>query len=142
MNKDKALEELFLAQQPHFDDRDAFMASLTSRLDAVEYIKQHQDAVIRRYKLAAVVALVVGMICGGITMAFVLSMPTDVPLFSFFGLRNDYPMLSGLLLWLSDNSRLVTAAMLAILMTFGGMSLVNNIHEIKDMRIFLRQQES
>ena len=40
MNKDKALEELFLAQKPHFDDSDAFMASLTKRLDAVEFIKQ------------------------------------------------------------------------------------------------------
>ena len=28
MNKDKKLEELFLAQQPHFDDNEAFMASL------------------------------------------------------------------------------------------------------------------
>ena len=43
--KDKALEELFLAQKPHFNDNDAFMASLTKRLDAVEYIKQYQEVV-------------------------------------------------------------------------------------------------
>ena len=30
MNKDKELEELFLAQQPHFDDNEAFMASLNT----------------------------------------------------------------------------------------------------------------
>ena len=46
MNRDKALEELFLANKPQFDDSDAFIASLTKRLDAVEYIKQYQEATI------------------------------------------------------------------------------------------------
>ena len=40
MNKDKALEELFLAQKPQFDDNETFMASLNKRLDAVEYNKK------------------------------------------------------------------------------------------------------
>ena len=39
MTKDKALEDLFLAAKPKFDDKDRFMKSLTRRLDAVEYIK-------------------------------------------------------------------------------------------------------
>ena len=134
MNKDKALEELFLANKPHFDDGDAFMASLNKRLDVVEYIKQHQEATIRRYKMAMAVALIVGIISGGITMALVLSLPTDVPLFSFFGWGEDYSMISGLLIWLSENSRLITAAVLSLLMTVGGISLINNIQEIKTMR--------
>ena len=62
MTKDKALEELFLAQKPHFDDHDAFMGNLTKRLDAVEYIHQHQEATIRRYKMAMIAAFVVGII--------------------------------------------------------------------------------
>ena len=56
MIKDKALEELFLTQKPHFDDHDVFMADLTKRLDAVEFIRQYQEAAIRRYKMAMVVA--------------------------------------------------------------------------------------
>lgn len=48
MKKDKALEELFLAQKPHFADNADFMAALTKRLDAVEYLKKHQEATIRR----------------------------------------------------------------------------------------------
>ena len=47
MTKDKALEDLFLTQKPHFDDHDAFMANLTKRLDAVEFIHQQQEATIR-----------------------------------------------------------------------------------------------
>ena len=134
MNKDKALEELFLAQKPHFEDSDAFMASLTKRLNAVEYIKQHQDATIRRYKMAMLVALVVGIISGVVTMAFILSTPIDVPLFTFFGGRGDQYALSGLLIWLSENSRLMTAALLSVLLALGMISIVNNIQEIKAMR--------
>ena len=85
MNKDKDLEELFLAQKPHFDDNEDFMASLNKRLEAVEYLKQHQEASIRRYKMAMVVAFVVGIISGGATIAYVLSTPAEVPLFTFRG---------------------------------------------------------
>ena len=134
MNKDKALEELFLAQKPHFKDSDAFMASLTKRLDAVEYIKQHQEATIRRYKMAMVVALVAGIISGAITMAFLLSTPIDVPLFSFYGSKSDNRIVAGLLLWLSENSRLMTAAFLSLMMPLGFISIMNNIQEIKAMR--------
>ena len=83
MTKDKALEELFLAKKPHFDDHDTFMANLTKRLDAVEFIHQHQEATVRRYKMAMIATFVIGIISGAITMAFILSMPADVPLFNF-----------------------------------------------------------
>lgn len=134
MNKDKALEELFLAQKPHFDDKDAFLASLAKRLDAVEYIKQHQEATIRRYKMALVVTFIAGIISGVITMAFILSTPIDVPLFSFFGGKSDNHIIAGLMLWLSENSRLMTALFLSLLMPLGLISIVNNVQEIKAMR--------
>ena len=140
MNKDKALEELFLAQKPHFDDSDAFMASLTKRLDAVEYIKQHQEATIRRYKMAMLAALVVGIISGAITMALILSTPFDVPLFSFLGEKIDNHIVAGLLLWLSENSRLMTAALLSVLISLGMISIVNNVQEIRAMRYSIENQ--
>ena len=66
MKKDKALEELFLSQTPHFDDNADFMAKLTKRLDATEHIKPHQAPTIRRYKMAivwyAAAAAVVGLL--------------------------------------------------------------------------------
>ena len=127
MNKDKELEDLFLAQQPHFDDNEAFMASLNKRLDAVEYVKQHQEATIRRYKWAMVAAFVVGIISGAITIAFVLSMPAEVPLFTF-------RVQQGLLAWLAANSRILTATALSLLVTFGLISVVGNVREILEMR--------
>ena len=115
------------------------MASLTKRLDAVEYIKQHQDATIRRYKVAMVVALVAGIISGVITMVFLLSTPIDVPVFTLFGQDGDHA-LSRVLLWVSENSRLMTAAFLSLLMTAGLISIVNNAQEIKTMRHPQHQQ--
>ena len=62
MNKDKTLEELFLRTKPHFDDKADFMESLIRRLDAVEFVRQHQEATIRRYKKAMIAAFVIGII--------------------------------------------------------------------------------
>ena len=127
MNKDKELEELFLAQKPHFDDNEAFMASLNKRLDAVEYVKQHQEATIRRYKWAMVAAFVVGIISGAITIAFVLSMPTEVPLFTFNAQ-------SAVLIWLSEHSRIIVTTALSLLMGFGVFSIFGNVMDIVNMR--------
>ena len=127
MNKDKELEELFLAQQPHFDDNEAFMASLNKRLDAVEYVKQHQEATIRRYKWAMVAAFVVGIISGAITIAFVLSMPAEIPLITFNAQ-------SAILVWFSEHSRIIVTTALSLLMGFGVFSIFGNVMDIVNMR--------
>ena len=131
MMKDKALEELFLAQKPHFTDSDAFMASLTKRLDAVEYIKQHQEATIRRYKMAIVATFVVGIISGAITVTYLLSTPVDVPLVSF-------KLQSTFLMWIAENSRIIAATALSLLMTLGIISIISNIQDILQMRVRLK----
>ena len=131
MTKDKALEELFLAQKPHFSDSDAFMAVLTKRLDAVEYVKQHQEATIRRYKMMMAIAFVVGIISGAATIAIVLSTPPDVPLFTF-------QVQTGFLFWLAENSRLIVTTLLSLLMTLGIISIINNVQDILQMRVRLQ----
>lgn len=135
MNKDKALEELFLAQKPQFDDKDVFMASLTKRLDAVEYIKQYQEATIRRYKMAVVVAFLAGLIVGGIAIAYLLTSPTSVPVFSF---KTQFTLLQ----WLIENSRIITVTTISLLMTFGITSFVSNIQELMSMRQSLKHQHA
>lgn len=131
MNKDKRLEELFLANKPHFDDNDDFMALLTKRLDAVEFVKQHQEATIRRYKMAMVATFVVGLISGAVTIAYVLAMPADVPLFTI-------NVQTGFFVWLAENSRIITATGLALLMSFGFLSIISNVQDIMRMRVSLK----
>ena len=127
MSKDKALEELFLAQKPHFDDNADFMAALTRRLDAVEYVRRHQEATIRRYKIAMVAAFVVGVVSGAISLAFVLSLPADMPLFTIH-------VQSGFLLWLAENSRVILSTVLALLMSLGLMSIISNVNDIQRLQ--------
>ena len=131
MKKDKALEELFLAQKPQFSDNADFMKSLTKRLDAVEYIKQHQEATIRRYKMMMVAAFVVGIISGAVSIGYVLSTPADEPLFTF-------QVQTGFLLWLAENSRLIAATGLSLLMTLGVISIISNVQDIQHMRACLK----
>ena len=131
MNSDKALEELFLAQKPHFTDNADFMAALTKRLDAVEFIKQHQEATIRRYKMLLVAAFVVGIVSGASSIAYILSTPADVPLFTF-------QIQTGILLWLAENSRLIAATGLSLLMTLGVISIISNVQDILRMRVCLQ----
>ncbi|MCR5471227.1 MAG: hypothetical protein K6F22_09810 [Prevotella sp.] len=130
MMKDKTLEELFLAQKPHFTDNADFMSALTKRLDVVEFLKQHQETTIRRYKLAMVVAFVVGIISGAIAVALILSTPVDVPLFTF-------KVQTGILLWLTENSRWIAATALSMLMTLGIFSIISNVQDIMQMRVRL-----
>ena len=127
MSKDKALEELFLAQKPHFDDNADFMAALTRRLDAVEYVRRHQEATIRRYKMAMVAAFIIGVVSGAITLAFVLSMPADMPLFTVH-------VQSGILLWLAENSRVILSTVLALLLSLGLMSIISNVNDIQRLQ--------
>lgn len=118
--KDKALEDLFLASKPTFDDTDDFMKALNKRLDAVEYIKQHEEATIRRYRYIMLVAFILGILCGGVIIALLFSMPAEVSLFSF----NSE---SALLLFIENNSRLIVTVALSLLTCYGIVNVVDMI---------------
>ena len=131
MEKDKTIEALFLAQKPTFDDSADFMAALNKRLDAVEYVRQHQEATIRRYRMAMVAAFVVGILVGGFAVGYLLFAPINTPLFTFDEQK-------GFWLWLSENSRLIATTILSLLMTVGIVSIFINIQDIQRMRVKLK----
>lgn len=64
IEKDKELEELFLSSAPDLTDDVQFMAVLERKMNAVEFLKQEQEAQKRSYRLAIGVALVLGICCG------------------------------------------------------------------------------
>lgn len=127
MTKDKQLEDLFLAAKPKFDDKDRFMKSLTRRLDAVEYIKQHEEATLRRYRYAMVATFVLGILCGGGVVAYLLSTPIDIPLFSINAT-------TGILMFIEQYSRMIAVIMLLLIICLGIVSVITNILEISSMK--------
>lgn len=44
------------------------------------------------------------------------------------------------MIWLSENSRLMTAIILSLLMSLGLISIINNVQEIKAMRYSMENQ--
>ena len=127
MMKDKALEELFLAARPTFDDGDAFIRKLEKRLDAVEYLKQHEEACIRRYRYAMFAAFVLGIVLGGGAIALMLAMPAEQPLFSF-GVEN------ALLVALGRYSRYAALMLGSGLVCFTIVSIVNIVVDLLNLR--------
>jgi len=127
MMKDKALEELFLAARPTFDDGEVFIQKLEKRLDAVEYLKQHEEACIRRYRYAMLAAFVLGVVLGGGAIAMMLNAPADQPLFTF-GTEN------GLLLLLGPYSRFAAVILLSGLVCLTIISIVNIVVDLLNMR--------
>ena len=127
MMKDKALEELFLAQRPQFDDKDEFMARLNQKLDAVEYLRQYEEANLRRYKYAMLAVFVAGIVVGGALLAFVLSTPSQLPLLTFHAS-------SGILLAIEQYSRTVATITLSLIVGLGIICIVSNILDIAQMK--------
>jgi hypothetical protein len=78
-----------------------------------------------------VVAFMVGIISGAISIAWILSTPADEPLFTF-------QVQTGFLLWLAENSRLIAATGLSLLMTMGIISIISNVQDILHMRVCLK----
>ena len=127
MTKDKALEDLFLAAKPSFRNTDQFMPSLIKRLDAVEYLKQHEEACIRRYRYGMIAAFVLGIVCGGIILALMLSAPANSPLITF-------NVESGILLAIFQQSRIIATVFISGLICFFIISVVHAVNEIIGMK--------
>jgi hypothetical protein len=81
-----------------------------------------------------VVAFLAGIIVGGIAIAYLLTSPTDVPVFNFDTHHLFF------LEWLCGNSRLVTVTAISLLLTIGIISFISNIQELMSMRHSLQNQ--
>lgn len=118
MNDDIRLQALFDSFQPTPTDSDLFTERLERKLALIDEIRQAQAAQIRRYRMAVVAAFVAGIVFGGGVLAFILSTPIDVPLFSF-GIKF-YPFLC-----IEQNSRLISVLLTSLMITFCIVAMMN-----------------
>lgn len=129
MMKDKALEELFKAQRPVFEDKDKFMAQIEKKLDAVEYLRKYEEANLRRYKYVMVATFVMGIVVGGFMLAYILSVLANVPLVAINAT-------SDLMLYFEQNSRMLASWALMLFLSFGIVSIISNMLDILKHRDF------
>ena len=83
MNEDKFFEELFSNYKPTLTDSDVFMQTLQRRLDAVEYVRLQQAEQQKRYRRYILIALIFGMVLGGLLIALVMTFSQPAALLSF-----------------------------------------------------------
>lgn len=111
-------EELFDSFHPTLADGEQFNQRLERKIAMIDEIRQEQAAQIHRYRMAVVAAFVAGVLLGGGLLTFILSAPTDVPLFTF-GI-NFYP-----LLFIEQNSRLISVLLTSLMVAFCIVSTLN-----------------
>lgn len=127
MNDDIRLQALFDSFQPTPTDSDLFTERLERKLALIDEIQQAQAAQIRRYRMAVVAAFVAGIVFGGGVLAFILSTPIDVPLFSF-GIKF-YPFLC-----IEQNSRLISVLLTSLMITFCIVAMMNTQDLVRRMK--------
>lgn len=118
MNDDIRLQELFDDFRPTLTDSELFCRQLERRLAMIDEIREAQATQIRHYRMAVVAAFVAGIVFGGGLLAVILATPSDVPLFTF-GI-NSYP-----LLFIEQNSRLVSALLTSLMITVSIVAILN-----------------
>ena len=118
MNDDKRLQVLFDNYRPTLTNSKQFNQRLERKLAMIDEIRRAQAVQIRRNRMAVVAAFVIGIIIGSGLLAFILSSPTDAPLFTFG--TNFYP-----LLFIEQNSRIISALLTSLMIAFSIIAVLN-----------------
>ena len=123
MNQEPNLEELFSNYHPTLSDSDAFMQTLSRRLDAVQYVERYQAAQRAHYRRYVIIALLVGLVLGGVSLAVILFLAPSAQFFTF-------RVQSDVLLLVRENSRLIAVLFLSLLVSAAIVLIIHSLQEI------------
>ena len=135
MTPDKDIQNLFDSVNMPFTDNDAFLDTLNHRLDKVEFVKNTQNAQIRRYKISVICSLVAGLIAGSVST--VLSRILPVTIF-----QKVYATLAALPLLEAGNTPSVLKYGIPLLIGTAVFLIVLNMQEIHEIRSSGMQQQT
>ena len=128
MNDAIELQELFDNFHPTLADSNLFNHRLERKIAMIDEIRQSQATQIHRYRMAVVAAFVAGIVLGGGLLTFILSTPSNVPLFTF-GI-NFYP-----LLFIEQNSRLISVLLTSLMIAFSVIAILNTNEMVDRIRV-------
>ena len=127
MNEDKFFEELFSNYKPTLTDSDVFMQTLQRRLDAVEYVRLQQAEQQKRYRRYILIALIFGMVLGGLLIALVMTFSQPAALLSF-------SMQSNVIELIQQNVHFIALIFVLLLL---GVSVVVIFHSMQEIDSYL-----
>lgn len=111
MTDEKFFEELFSNYNPTMKSDDVFMDTLSKKLAAIEFVKQYYEEEMRRCKMFMLVSLVCGIIIGVGFGMWIVSLPDNVPLFTF-GIQSE------VLLFVERNSKIFSIVFLSVILCY------------------------
>ena len=123
MNQEPNLEELFSNYHPTLSDSDAFMQTLSRRLDAVQYVEHYRAAQRAHYHRYVIIALLVGVVLGSVSLAVILFLAPSAQFFTF-------RVQSDVLLLVRENSRLIAVLFLSLLVSAAIVLIIHSLQEI------------
>ena len=123
MNQEPNLEELFSNYHPTLSDSDAFMQTLSRRLEAMQYVERYQAAQRAHYRRYVIIALLVGLVLGSVSLAVILFLAPSAQFFTF-------RVQSDVLLLVRENSRLIAVLFLSLLVSAAIVLIIHSLQEI------------
>lgn len=124
MTPDKDIQILFDSVKVPFTDKDAFLETLAQRLEEIEFIKESQDARIKRYKASVIYSLIVGLVVGAGSLILVQTLP-EVALEKFSYILDRLSILG-------SNEQLATLnSCIALLSGIASFMIARNLMEIR-----------
>lgn len=123
MTPDKDIQELFDSVNIPFADNDAFLKTLSQRLEKVEFIKETQDAQINRYKVSVIYSLIAGLVVGAGSMTLLQALPIAM-------LEKISSVLSGITMFEIEYSLASINLGIAMILGIAVFLIVQNVQEI------------
>ena len=124
MTPDKDIQILFDSVNVPFTDNDEFLETLSQRLEKIEFIKENQDARIKRYKASVIYSLIVGLVVGAGSLILVRTLP-EVALEKFSYVLDQLSILG-------NNEQLATLnSCIALLSGVATFMIMRNLMEIR-----------
>lgn len=124
MTPDKDIQILFDSVNAPFTDNEAFLETLAQHLEKIEFIKENQDARIKRYKASVIYSLIVGLVVGAGSLILARTLP-EVAL-------EKYSYILDRLSILGNNDQLATLnSCIALLSGMASFMIARNLMEIR-----------
>ena len=135
MTPDKDIQNLFDSVKMPFTDNDALLDTLNHRLDKVEFVKNTQNAQIRRYKISVICSLVAGLIAGSVSTVLIRILPITI-------FQKVSAALAALPLLKAGNTQSVFNYGIPLLIGTAVFLIVLNMQEIHEIRSSGMQQHT
>ena len=124
MINDKGFDELFADFHPQMNDGKAFVESVSRKLEAIDMVKQYQQAQISKYRKRVILAFATGAVVGIFMMVMAAFLPSPMDLF-VISVKSD------MIRMLIENMKYVVMLICGFLLFYGIYGIIATHDDLK-----------